>query len=934
MIVREVVNPPAAPTRGTSVSPVRFEHRDLALGIGTPTPRLSWQVTTDDPAWSQTAYEIEAEGKSVRVESDEQILVPWPFEPLRSRERVAVRVRVASGEKWSTWSEPATVEVALLKPEDWTARFISPVGIGRWEDPAPILAQTFSLRSDVTNARLYITAHGLHHATINGMPAGDELLAPGWTAYQHRLQYQTYDVTHLLHEGQNELDVLLGNGWYRGRISWRAVYGDRLALLAQLEVTYSDGSKESFSTGHDWSARNSNVLANDLYDGQRMDLRKRSEDAHPVEVLEEDLGRLVAPEGPPVRATEYLPARRVWRSPSGKTLVDFGQNIAGWVRISVDGVEGQQVTVRHAEILEHGELATRFLVTAEATDTYILPDGISHLEPNFTYHGFRYAEITGIDDLSIEDVQAVVVGSDLRRTGWFECSDPDLTKFHENVVWSARSNLLHVPTDCAHRSERLGWTGDIQIFSPAAASILDVAGFLSSWLTDLAAEQYPDGLVPYIVPDVGGVTVSAAAGWSDAATIIPWVLYQRYGDLDVLRRQYESMRSWVDRAASLTTDGVWAGGFQFGDWLDPTAPPDAPYDVRANPDVIATAYLIRSADIMAEAARLLGHDEDVTKYLKLADETRTAFARHYVTPAGRVLSDVPTVYALALEWKLLPTAHQRERAGARLADLVRSSGFRISTGFIGTPLITDALCTAGRPDLAYRLMLEKGCPSWLYPVTMGATASWERWDAIRPDGSLNPNKYTSFNLYALGAVTDWVHRTVAGITPTAPGYREFTVKPIPHRDLTSAKAVRHTPFGEISVSWSCNNGRFYLHAVVPVGSRATVELPDGSRASVGHGSYRWTVRVPPEPQRPVRTIRDVIDDPDLWADTIARFAAEGLGDDPATFARQLTRYLEFPAEELIWRIREEAHAVPEPKTPQARVSARVRSNRNVEPMMD
>jgi alpha-L-rhamnosidase len=881
------------------VSPVRFEHADHAFGIGTATPRLSWQVSTDEPGWAQTAYEVSLDGGPVvRVDSAEQVLVPWPFEPLASRSRTTVRVRLAAGDEWTEWTEPSTVEVGLLAPEDWTARFVSPRAIGGIGSPAPILSRTLRLRDDIASARLYVTAHGVYEASINGRRVGDEVLAPGWTSYQHRLRYQTHDVTGLLRLGENVLDVLLGNGWFRGRLGWSgrgALYGDRLALLAQLEVTYVDGSVEVLGTDETWSARASGILADDLYDGQCTDLAPQGATVDSVEAVPGDLGRLVAPTGPPVRVTEVLPAVTVWTSPAGRTLVDFGQNLVGWVRLRVrDTRAGHEITVRHAEVLEHGELGVRPLRSAKATDTYLLADAAEAvLEPSLTFHGFRYAEITGVDDLRTEDVQAVVVGTDLRRTGWFSCSDPDLNRLHENVVWSMRGNFLDVPTDCPQRDERLGWTGDIQVFGPTASFLFDTAGFLGSWLADLAADQHEDGSVPLVVPDALRTPSPTATAWGDAATIVPWTLYRRYADAEILARQFDSMRAWVDRIASLTTDSVWAGGFQFGDWLDPTAPPDDPFAAKADPDVVATAYLARSAEIVAETARVLGRD--ATQYAELAERTRAAFAREYVTGSGRVLSESPTGYALALAWALLPTAAQRDRAGRRLADLVRVNSFRISTGFVGTPLITDALVSAGRPDLAYRLLLEKGCPSWLYPVSMGATTVWERWDSMLPDGTINPGEMTSFNHYALGAVADWLHRSVAGLAEAAPGFREITVRPLPDPALSHASARHLTPYGEASVSWRRADGRCAVEVVVPVGAGATVHLPGADTVVVRHGRHVWTVDDPCGSPGSVRTVRELIDDRRLWPEAVEIMVREGHGRDAVDLAAKAARYLDLPA---------------------------------------
>ena len=446
--------------------------------------------------------------------------------------------------------------------------------------------------------------------------------------------------------------------------------------------------------------------------------------------------------------------------------------------------------VRHAEVLENGELGVRPLRTAKATDSWILagPDEVV-LEPTLTFHGFRFVAVHGVPDLRADDIEAVVLGSDLARTGWFESSDPLLNRFHENVVWGMRGNFLDVPTDCPQRDERLGWTGDIQVFAPTASFLFDSAGFLTSWLADLAAEQHKDGSVPYVIPDVLRQPGPAAAAWSDAATIVPWVIHERTGDLGLLARQLPSMRAWVDRMAGLAGDDLlWTGGFQFGDWLDPAAPPDEPAAAKADPDVIATAHLARSAEIVsraAAAARRRRPGRPVRRSGRPGPGGLRPRVRHRRRPgAGRRRHHLCAGSAMG-------AAARRPANGAgpgeRLADLVRSSAFRISTGFVGTPLMTDALTDAGEPDLAYRLLLQTGCPSWLYSVTMGATTVWERWDSMLPDGRVNPGEMTSFNHYALGAVADWMHRRVAGLAPAAPGYRQIEVRPLVDRPPDPAR---------------------------------------------------------------------------------------------------------------------------------------------------
>ncbi|MFK4639493.1 family 78 glycoside hydrolase catalytic domain [Paenarthrobacter histidinolovorans] len=909
---------------------LRFDQRtdsSPVIGLGNPMPRLSWFVPAADAGYTQTAYDIEVtRGEAVkvyRVESNDQVLVPWPAPELSSRESAAVRVRVTDGADWSDWSEASTVEAGLLKASDWVADFVSPAEIGGAGMPAPILSGILDLPGDIIKARLYATAHGIYVPTINGQRIDDTVLAPGWTSYENRLRYQTYDVTSLLRQGANHLEMLLGNGWYRGRLGFenkRAIYGDRLAVLAQLEVTTVDGSVHVLLSDDSWTARNSHIVADDLYDGQSTDLRQKAgitdSPSSAVEIIPADHSLLVAPEGPAIRPTDVLPAASVFTSPAGKTLVDFGQNLVGWVRLRTQGLpSGAEVVIQHAEVLENDELCTEPLRSAKSTDTFVVAGASEEtLEPSLTLHGFRYAEVTGVPDLKAEDIEAVVIGSDLKRTGWFSSSDELLNRFHENVIWSIRGNFVDVPTDCPQRDERLGWTGDIQIFAPTASFLYDIGGFLGSWLRDVAAEQLPDGSVPHVVPDVihSEFTNTPTAAWGDAAVLIPWTLYQRTGNRQILEQQYPSACKYLAKVVSLAGDDMlWTGGFQYGDWLDPSAPPEDAARAKTDPDVVATAHLARSAEVLAHTAAVLGHDEDAAKYHKLSAEVRAAFARSYVTPSGRILSDTQTAYAMALEWALLPSEDQRHEAGRRLADLVRVSGFRISTGFVGTPLVCDALTAAGEVDVAYRLLLQTGCPSWLYPVTMGATTVWERWDSLRPDGSVNPGGMTSFNHYALGAVADWLHRTVAGLAPASPGYRKITVQPRPTAALTHAAARHLTPYGEASVQWRRAGGQLTLDVTVPVGASAAVHVPGAREPEmVSHGTHTWTVAdpTPNTGEGNALTIRELLDrQPLTWSAVVDAAVETGIAPEgEAQTADKLARYLDQPVGSLGYAL------VPEP----------------------
>ena len=867
---------------------VHIEHLRDAFGIGTDLPRLSWILETTNEGWYQAGYELESynvDGKLLsqtgRVESDQSVLVDWPFAPLSSRERLSVRVRVWDKEdQLSAWSELVPIEVGLLQAEDWTARFISP----DWEEdanhpqPAPFLRSEFALRAGIQSARLYITSLGLYEAEINGSVVGDHVLSPGWTVYDQHLRYQTFDVTGLLHEGQNAIGAILGEGWFRGRIGFhggrRNIYGVDLALMSQLEVQYDDGSSERIITddAQAWRAATGPILMSSIYDGETYDARLEHSDwSSPgfddsnwssVRTVEWNLNALEAPLGPPVRRIETIAPVSIIQSPSGKTIVDFGQNLVGRLSIRVKGSAGHTITLRHAEVLEHGELGTRPLRYAEATDRYTLRGGeMETWEPRFTFHGFRYVEVNNWpDQLKLEDLNAVVIHSDMERTGWFECSDSLLNRLHENVVWGMRGNFLDVPTDCPQRDERLGWTGDIEVFSPTASFLYDASGFLQSWLKDLAIEQHKlGGAVPHVVPNVLENGAGAAA-WADASTVVPWVLYQRFGDAAILVDQFESMHAWVDYVASLAGEKyLWDKGFQFGDWLDPTAPPDKPGKARTDKAIVASAYFAYSAKLVAQAAHVLQRSEEYDHYSNLADKARNAFVREYVTAAGRLMNDAETAYALAIAFDLLPTTEQRQHAGDRLAELVRDSGYRIRTGFVGTPLICDALCNTGHYRAAYRLLLQRECPSWLYPVTMGATTIWERWDSMLPDGTINPGEMTSFNHYALGAVADWMHRTIGGLAPAEPGYHRIEIRPRPGGGLTCCHVTHRTPYGLAECAWKIVDGKFDLNVIVPANTTASVNLPgDNTPLEVGSGSWHWLVPYQDPDTRGPYTVDDLV----------------------------------------------------------------------------
>ena len=745
----------------------------------------------------------------------------------------------------------------------WHAAMITP---GQDFDGAPRLRKEFRLEEghgDVVRATLRATALGIYEASINGSPVGEDVLSPGWSSYEWRLRHRSCDVTPLVGPA-TVIGAELGNGWYRGRLAWHGLsnlYGSELGFLGQLDVEFADGHVQAIATDATWQAGPSATTFNDLYDGQTIDARRFQKGwAQPgfvpgtdwtgVREVAFDAARLAEPLGPPVVRAGVVRPVEVFTSPSGKTLVDFGQNLVGWLRFTVQGEPGQAVTMRHAEVLENGELGVRPLRTAQATDTLILSGGEDFFEPTKTFHGFRYAEITGWPGtLTERDIDAVVVHSDLERTGTFECSNELVNQLHRNIVWGLRGNFLDLPTDCPQRDERLGWTGDIAVFAPTAAYLYDVKGFLRDWLLDLAAEQKAqNGLVPITVPDILKYcpqppefpSPESSALWSEASVWVPWALWEAYGDLGVLENQYESMAAHTRRVEGLLSPaGLWDSGFQFGDWLDPDAAPDQPWAAKADTGVVATACMYRTARLTAQAAGLLGKHDDEAHFNALAARVQAAFAEHYVAAGGTIRSDCTTVYALAIAFDILATPELREFAGNRLAELVRDNGYRVSTGFAGTPFINHALTDTGHVDEAYRLLLEEGCPSWLFPVTMGATTVWERWDSMLPDGTINPGEMTSFNHYALGAVADWIHKAIGGIRPLEPGYARLLIQPQPGEGISWAKASLKTPHGEVRVAWTSDGGEFRLEATVPDGVGADVVLPDGALHRVEGGEHRF-----------------------------------------------------------------------------------------------
>jgi len=854
------------------LQPTIEHHEQGRVGIGERAPRLSWRVIDARPEYVQAGARIEASIARDGVETveiadvpgGEQVLVAWPFTELRSRDRVRLRVQVSDGAQWSQWSEYAQAEVGLLDQSDWVARFIGPAEqeqTGPHRRPGR-LRHEFTIPSGVVSARLYLSAHGIAESELNGQRVGDEELTPGWTSYRHRLRYATFDVTAQLHEGPNAIGVWLGDGWWRGRLGYAGgrfdIYGTQLAAIVQLEVMFADGSRQTIASDESWSAGPGPILMSDLYDGEHFDARLHDPswstvghsdgDWSPAALIDEPSGALVAPTGPPVRRVESLSPVSIEEREPGRWLLDFGQNHSGRLRIRAHAPEGTEIRIRHAEVVQKGDVYTESLRTAQATDILISDGAPIVWEPRFTIHGYRYAEIAGwTGPLTTDDVQSQVIHTDMERRGWFESSHELVNRLHENTVWSLRGNFVDIPTDCPQRDERLGWTGDIQVFAPTATFLYGVSGMLGSWLQDLAAEQAEyDWVPPYVpyleLPPWDGFEKDPSAVWGDVAILTPDVLHQRLGDIGLLRRQYPSALQWmrhVERGAGPSM--ICEGTVQLGDWLDPNAPADDPMKAMTDPALVATAYFAHTARRMAAIARLLGETADADYYEELAPKVAAAYAQRYIRPDARMTDDTQTAYALTTAFELWPDEATRRAGTEHLAELVRGNDGRISTGFAGTPVVTDALTMSDHLAEAYRLLESTDRPSWLYAVTSGATTIWERWDSLLPDGTVYPGNMTSFNHYALGAVADWLHRVVAGIEVVEPGWRSMRFAPQPGGTLTRASARHLTPYGEAAIAWAIAEGRLTASVTVPVGSRAVVALPGADEVEVGHGTHLFDV---------------------------------------------------------------------------------------------
>jgi alpha-L-rhamnosidase len=843
------------------VRDLTVEYKKNPTGIDTRKPRFSWKITGTGTGIMQTAYSIRVATdqkfpkskmiwQSGKRGSDESVLIEYNGPALKSGQKYFWQVKVWDNKKrQSKWSETAYWETGLLSPSDWKAKWIEMQGDTLRYAPSPHFRKEFSVTKPVAKATVYVTSHGLYELHLNGKKVGDQVLTPGWTSYGKRLQYQVFDVTNQVTRGKNAIGAVLGDGWYRGTLGWSnnwSIYGKRLGLLMQLRIIYADGSEDLIITDETWECNNDGAIRmSDIYNGEEYDAGKKLTGWNRPDYNDQSWEKvrtgnysnnLIASESVPVRKIEEIKPVKIFTTPNGSLVADMGQNMVGWIRLKVTGPKGTVITVRHAEVLDkYGEFYTENLRSAKAQFNYTLSGaGEEIYEPRFTFFGFRFIEVTGFPGiLSADNITGVVVHSDMRPTGTFECSNPLLNQLQHNIKWGQKGNFVDVPTDCPQRDERLGWTGDAQAFSRTAAFNHNVAPFFTKWLKDVALDQKPGGEIPDVIPDVlnrqDAKTASPSAGWGDVAVIVPWTMYTVYGDRHLLEEQYPSMKAWVEYIRNRAgEDYIWNGGSKYGDWLfyHPPVNNHSEPDGHTDHDFIATAFYAYSTSLLADAAKELGKTDDQKYYRELFNKIKTVFINEYVTPAGRVGTNSQTSYVLAIMFDLLPE-NLREKAAQFLVDDIKSRRNHLSTGFLGTPFLCHVLTQTGHSDVAYDLLLQETYPSWLYPVRMGATTIWERWDGQKTDSTFQDAGMNSFNHYAYGAIGDWMYRVSAGLDAKSPGYKKFLIKPYISDKLTYAKATFESLYGTVVSGWERKEGKIIVKVIIPANTTAEILLPEG-----------------------------------------------------------------------------------------------------------
>jgi len=846
------------------VKDLTCEHKKNPIGIDVRQPRFSWKISAKGNGIMQKEYSIRVAtdenfsiGKIVwqsgPVASEESVLLPYQGPELKTGQRYFWQVKIVDKQgKQSKWSETAFWEMGLLSKTDWKAKWIEMAGDTLRYSPSPHFRKEFTVAKNIASARIYVTSRGFYELQLNGKKVGDQVLTPGWTSYGKRLQYQVFDIYGMLVKGKNAIGAVLGDGWYRGTLGWEdnwAIYGKSLGLLMQLKITYTDGSESLILSDETWKATNDGaILMNDIYNGETYDATKKLtgwnlsgyDDSKWTKVSVGNFNiNLIASEGSPVRKIQEIKPVKIFRTPKGNLIVDMGQNMVGWLRLKVTGTKGTVVTLRHAEVMDKfGEFYTKNLRDAKCQLTYKLAGtGEEIYEPRFTFMGFRFVQVIGFPgELTTDNLTGVVVHSDMAITGSYESSSPLLNQLQHNIQWGQKGNFVDVPTDCPQRDERLGWTGDAQAFCRTAAYNLDVSSFFTKWLKDVAADQKPGGEVPDVIPDIlskqGASTTQPSSGWGDVSVIAPWTMYLVYGDKRILENQYSSMKAWVEYIRKNAGKSlIWKDGSKFGDWLfyHPPLYNHTEPDGFTEHDYIATAFYAYSTSILAATAKELGKTEDEKTYNDLYNSIKKVFINEYVTPAGRVGTNSQTSYVLALMFNLLPE-NLRPNAARFLVNDIKSRRNHLSTGFLGTPYLCHVLSANGYTDVAYDLLLQESYPSWLYPVKMGATTIWERWDGEKTDSTFQTPDMNSFNHYAYGAIGDWMYRVSAGIETMGAGYKHLIIQPHPSKKLTFSKATFESSYGTVASGWERKGTKIVVSVKIPANATATIMLPVGSDA--------------------------------------------------------------------------------------------------------
>ena len=824
----------------------RTEYRENPIGLTEKAPRFSWKIESDEKDTVQTSYEIKVtdeNGKLVwdsgKKVSDQSVLISYEGEVLADETFYTVEVTVADNHG-NVESVEGPFETGIFDNTVFKAKMITS-DFPEDETACPVFGKTFAIDKKVKKARLYATAHGVYEVTLNGQTVGDYRMAPGWTSYHNRLQYQIYDVTEQLAE-ENEIAITVGNGWYKGILGFYCQpnqYGTQAGAFAELHVEYEDGSKDVIATDETWSVKTGEIRYSEIYMGETIDTDAPEITEGNVVVKEFDKAVLTAQENEPVCITEKIVGKELIVTPKGEKLVDFGQIVTGVVEVHVKGEKGQKIVLCHAEVLDKdGNFYPETLRQAKSIDTFICNGEEQIFRPHFTFHGFRYICVEGMEEFAADQFIACVTHSDMEKTGDFHCSNKKVNQLQSNITWSQRDNFLDIPTDCPQRDERLGWTGDAQVFSWTAAFNRNTALFYTKWMRDVAAESSLEKGVPHVVPDILGQY--SASAWSDVAVIVPWVVYQIYGDKGILEENWKCMHEWVDYIKNnCEENSLWQSGFQYGDWLALDKEESADRTGATDKYMIANAYYLYVTDLVKQTAQILGKTEDAVKYEELYTTTLEAFREEYYTPTGRIVSETQTGAILSLYFDLARDKDRKRILNTLLTNIANHKN-HLATGFVGTPYICHTLSENGAHEMAATLFMKEDYPSWLYAVNMGATTIWERWNSIKPDGTFDESGMNSLNHYAYGSVGDWMYRKVAGLSQLEPGYKKFQVKPMFVKGIEECGTEFESVYGKIVTNTSCKNGKIHVHVEVPANTTAVIVLPEKEEVhEVGSGVYDY-----------------------------------------------------------------------------------------------